>query len=44
MGVSALAVCVAPSLLEKLEQVESVRIIPQLVIFLIENAPELFDG
>nr|CAD2179934.1 unnamed protein product [Meloidogyne enterolobii] len=44
MGVSALAVCVAPSLLEKLEQVESVRIIPNLVIFLIEYAHELFDG
>uniref|UniRef100_A0A915N4S5 Rho-GAP domain-containing protein n=1 Tax=Meloidogyne javanica TaxID=6303 RepID=A0A915N4S5_MELJA len=44
MGISALAVCVAPSLLEKLEQVESVRIIPNLVIFLIEYAHELFDG
>uniref|UniRef100_A0A1I8BBR8 Rho-GAP domain-containing protein n=1 Tax=Meloidogyne hapla TaxID=6305 RepID=A0A1I8BBR8_MELHA len=44
MGVSALSVCIAPSLLEKLEQVESVRIIPQLVIFLIEYAHELFDG
>lgn len=44
MGISALAVCIAPSLLEKLEQVESVRVVPQLVMFLIENAPILFDG
>jgi Rho GTPase-activating protein 20 len=44
MGVSALAVCIAPSLLEKLDQVESVRVVPELVIFLVQNAPALFDG
>lgn len=44
MSANALAVCIAPSLMEKLEQVESVRVVPELVIFLVENAPALFDG
>jgi hypothetical protein len=44
MGINALAVCIAPSLLEKIEQVESVRIVPELIILLVKNASALFDG
>uniref|UniRef100_A0A914HC19 Rho-GAP domain-containing protein n=1 Tax=Globodera rostochiensis TaxID=31243 RepID=A0A914HC19_GLORO len=44
MGINALAVCVAPSLLEKLDAVESVRLVPELVMFLVEQAPALLDG
>ncbi|KAL3090355.1 hypothetical protein niasHS_006807 [Heterodera schachtii] len=44
MGINALAVCVAPSLLEKLDDVDSVRLVPELVIFLVRQAPALLDG
>uniref|UniRef100_A0A914H8V7 Rho-GAP domain-containing protein n=1 Tax=Globodera rostochiensis TaxID=31243 RepID=A0A914H8V7_GLORO len=44
MGINALPVCVARSLLEKLDAVESVRLVPELVMFLVEQAPALLDG
>ncbi|KAI6182643.1 hypothetical protein M3Y97_00403000 [Aphelenchoides bicaudatus] len=45
MTIRSLAVCIAPNLLENphTDMVDSVKKIPELAIFLIENAHELFD-
>uniref|UniRef100_A0A7E4WD79 Rho-GAP domain-containing protein n=1 Tax=Panagrellus redivivus TaxID=6233 RepID=A0A7E4WD79_PANRE len=44
MSIGSLAVCIAPSLLENPNIVDSARRVPDLAIFLIQNAPELFEG
>ena len=44
MNVSSLGVCIAPSLLENPNVVDSARRVPDLAIFLITHASELFEG
>uniref|UniRef100_A0A915CW72 Rho-GAP domain-containing protein n=1 Tax=Ditylenchus dipsaci TaxID=166011 RepID=A0A915CW72_9BILA len=44
MNVRSLAVCIAPSLLENPNIVDSAKRVPELAIYLIEKAADLFDN
>ncbi|KAE9551224.1 hypothetical protein FO519_005557 [Halicephalobus sp. NKZ332] len=44
MNINSLGVCIAPSLLENPNIVDSARKVPDLAIFLISHASELFEG
>ncbi|KAI1718618.1 rhoGAP domain-containing protein [Ditylenchus destructor] len=44
MSARSLAVCIAPSLLENPNIVDSARKVPELAVYLIEHATEIFDG